>query len=554
MSLTLGEKPNELHLPTEVWYRICSLVPQSDLVSLRLVCSKLGKIALPECYKTIYIEIHRESSPRRLCEIAKSRKLLHHVRELILYDDADYSTGFKNEHSRQSFLNTVPMIRFFNRLISLRIRFRTYSRLYRRNHNSWLAMQHRLDLLDTIFHWIVGMGNKNDQDVTNSDAGFYGLPEGQSSISDLTDFSQPAIPLQQLIITNLPDHHEAKRVTSEAFLKILSMPSLSDLRLHVEARRDLHHPVRAPEGTSPASPGKYLFFDKLPVSWLAPEMTKHLQVLTLHCKDYWGWCPKMDLRLIELPRLKALSLGRYIFSHQWQIDWFASIGKQNGSGGLEELYLHECPILYEATHYGPFDTVDSGYPTLKSILGLGRRGTRENQKYPIRWNDIFSQWTKSLDNLKVFHMGQSTYQDVLQDTFTRTQKDQNFLQELFAKKHRDTQEESMRHRVWYDLQEKLASPCPSGPITGPYLKHKTSLKGQLASIEFNQYRDFQMKYIKYNIERERDNANWPWVHPEHPWEGWAPEEGTVMTDDAAYEIFMDAVDSRAASEDMLELR
>jgi hypothetical protein len=300
MSLILRKETNGLHLPPEVWYRICSFLPKSDLISLRLVCSKLGSIALPECYKTIYIEVHRESSPRRLCEIAKSRKLLHHVRELILYDNADYSKGFKKEHSRQSFLNTVPLIRFFSRSISLRIRSRTYSQMYRHNHDNYLAMQHRHAMLDTIFHWVAGMGNKDNREVIDSDAELHGQSDGKSSVPDLTDFSQPAIPLQQLIVTNLPDHHDAKLITSEDFLKITSMASITDLRLHVEAQRDLHHPVRAPEGTSPFSPGKYLFFDKLPISWLAPEITKNLQILTLHCKDYWGWCPKMDIRVVEL--------------------------------------------------------------------------------------------------------------------------------------------------------------------------------------------------------------------------------------------------------------
>ncbi|KAL6922892.1 hypothetical protein FSST1_000166 [Fusarium sambucinum] len=533
MSSTSRNELNDVHLPPEVWYRICSLLPKSDLLSLRHVSSKLDSIALPECYQTIYIEIHRESSPRRLCEIAKSRKLCYHVRELVLYDNADYSRGFKNDYSRPNFLSTVPFIRFFRRLVSLRVRFRTYSQTYRRNSDNYLAMQHRHAMLDTIFHWIAGMGNTYPQEMKDFEAGLHGdkiqeEPDGKSFTSDVAVFSQPAIPLQQLIITNLPDHHDAQLHTSEHFLKIISLASLRDLRLHVEARRDLHHPVRAPEGTSPFSPGKYQFFDRLHVSWLAPDITKNLQILTLHCKDYWGWCPKMDLRRLEFPQLKALSLGRYVFSHQWQIEWFASIEEGNGIAGLEELYLHDCPILYEATHIGPFDTVDPGYPLLKSIFGV--HGARETHKYPIRWHEIFTRWSRSLNKLKVFHMGQSTYQNSLQDTFTR--------------KHKDVEEESLRHRIWYDLQEELASPCPSGPVTHSSLEQASSLKGQLASIEFNQHRDFQMKYIKYNIQREPDNAHWPWFHPEDSCESWAPEEGTIMRDDAAYEMLMDVVKMR----------
>lgn len=165
---------DNIHLPPEVWYRICSFLPKSDLVSLRLVCSNLAIIALPECYKTIYIEVHQESSPRRFCEIAKSRKLCQQVRELILYDNADYSGGFKNHHSRQSFVNTLPCIRFFSRLISLRVRFRTYSQTYRRNQDGYLTMQHRHDMLDTILYWIAGMGNKDTRQIIDPDAVFHG--------------------------------------------------------------------------------------------------------------------------------------------------------------------------------------------------------------------------------------------------------------------------------------------------------------------------------------------------------------------------------------------
>ncbi|WXC67066.1 hypothetical protein SNK03_012832 [Fusarium graminearum] len=399
-------------------------------------------------------------------------------------------------------------------------------------------MQHRHDMLDTILYWIAGMGNKDTRQIIDPDAVFHGdkiqeYSEGKSSITDLADFSQPAIPLQQLTITNLPDNHDDRLHTSESFLKLMSMASLRDLRIHVEAQRDLHHPVRAPDGSSPFSPGKYKFFNNLYVSWLAPDIAKNLQTLTLHCKDFWGWFPKMDLRRIELPQLKVLSLGRYVFSHQWQIDWFASIGKQNGSGGLEELYLHDCPILYEATHIGPFDTFDPGYPLLKSVLGIV--GERETHKYPIRWHAIFSQWARSLNKLKVFHMGRSTYQNSLQDTFTKT--------------HQDVQDKPLRQRIWYDLLEELASPCPSGPVAHSRLEHASNLEGQMTSVKFNQNRDFQMKYIKYNIERERYNAYWPWVHPGEPYECWAPEEDTVMRDDAAYEMLMDAVDSRAINHD-----
>ncbi|UZP42847.1 hypothetical protein NXS19_010663 [Fusarium pseudograminearum] len=389
-------------------------------------------------------------------------------------------------------------------------------------------MQHRQDMLDTIFYWIAGMGNTDPRHMIDPDAVFHDdkiqdHSEGKSYLIDLADFSQPAIPLQQLIVTNLPDQHDDRLNTSEAFLKIMSMPSLRDIRLHVEPRINILHPV----ASSPFSPGKYKFFNNLHVSWLAPDIAGNLQILTLNYKEFWGWCPKMDFRRFELPQLKALSLGRYVFSHQWQIDWFASIGNGNGSGGLEELYLHDCPILYEATHIGPFDTSDPGYPLQESVLGM--TGDCETHNYPIRWHDVFSQWAGSLNNLKVFHMGKSTYQNSRNKTFRRKLNVQN---------------ESQRHQIWYDLQEELASPCPSGPPTYSRLKQASSLKGQLTSIEFNQNRRFQMKYIEFDIGRMCHNPHWPWVRRGNSNECWAPEEGTVVRDAAAYEVFMDAVHSR----------
>ncbi|CEI41894.1 hypothetical protein FVEN_g3815 [Fusarium venenatum] len=535
MSTTLRKETNisnDVHLPPEVWYRVCSFLPKSDLVSLRLVCSMLGSIALAECYKTIYMEIHRESSPRRLCEIAKSCKLRHQVRELVLYDNADYYWGFRSDYSRQSFLNTLPFVRFFSRLTSLRVRFRTYPPDFHNRDND-LAIQHRHAMLDTIFFWIAGMGNTDTREMIDFDAGSHGDkiqedPDGRMSISDFADFSQPAIPLQQLIVTNLPSHHGVRFKISEAFLKIISMASLRDLRLHAEARRDSIHPLDAPEVSSPYSPGTYKFFDSLHVSWLAPEIANNLRILTLHCQDFWGWCPRMDLRRFEFPQLKALSLGRYVFSHQWQTDWFASIGKRNGSEGLEELYLHDCPILYEATQIGPFDTFDPGYPLTESVLGDMQ--DHETHKYPIRWHNILSQWMRLLNKLKVFHMAQRTYQKSPQDMFT---------------KHKYVEEISLRHRIWYDLLEELGSPYPSGPVTHSSLEHASSLKRQLTGIKFDQHRDVRMKYIKYDIQREPDNAHWPWDHPEDSYEGLAPEEGTVMRDNAAYGMLMDAVNSRA---------
>lgn len=117
------------------------------------------------------------------------------------------------------------------------------------------------------------------------------------------------------------------------------------------------------------------------------------------------------------PNLKVLALGRYVFSHQWQVDWIASLGRENGCGGLEELYLDSCPIMWRACTLRPLD---------ESIIDLG--GDKiDNHNYPLkevmtrqsphdkywntvtvdfdlRWSDMLRTWQDKMRSLKVFRM------------------------------------------------------------------------------------------------------------------------------------------------------
>ncbi|KAF4458062.1 hypothetical protein F53441_137 [Fusarium austroafricanum] len=542
MSLTSGKDTllsNDL-LPPEVWYRICSFLPKSSLASLRLVCSKLGSIALPECFKTIYIETYRESTHRRLSEIAKSPKLRNYVRRITL--DASNSPDFdinveSSLNARENFLLTLPYLSFLRRLTSLCIRFRSQCTMESPAPDSDLTWSYRYVVLDTIYHCVAGMWTMEKQAIIDANAGFAhtGLgpdddgwwPDRNKFNPGLDDLNQQAIPLRQLIVTNMADYHDPRLNASEAFKKVISMPSIRDLRLHVISQRDNQHPTRA-DFSSPFSRAKYEFFAGLPISWLTPDITGNLRVLTLHCREFWGWCPKMDFCRFNFPHLKALSFDGYVFTHNWQIDWIGGVGQRNG--GLEELYLHDCPILYEATQMGPFDTSNPGYPLTESVLS--QNGNRYTQEFPIRWHTVLSRWAKVLGKLKVFYMGRSTYQDRQREIFTR--------------KPKDFEETALRYRLWYDLQETLMSPCPSGPVVHQSAGSACSSKAQLSSINFNQHRDFQMKYIKYDIRRQHDNGTWPWGDPERRGaEAWAPEEYTLMRDDAAYEMLMDAVEARA---------
>lgn len=130
------------------------------------------------------------------------------------------------------------------------------------------------------------------------------------------------------------------------------------LKLLVATRKNKRRPSE-----SIFLPEKYDFFENLPSTWLGPPIASNLRELSLYCPEYFGWAPKLDLRKITsgsahasaFPNLRVLALGRYVFSHEWQVEWIASLGKENGRGGLEELYLDACPIMWRARTLKPLD-------------------------------------------------------------------------------------------------------------------------------------------------------------------------------------------------------
>lgn len=91
--------------------------------------------------------------------------------------------------------------------------------------------------------------------------------------------------------------------------------------------------------------------------WLEP-IQGHIVDLELQSNSYWGYIPKCDLRDIHFPKLKALTLGKMTFTHDWQLEWILSHGHT-----LTQLTLEDCPIINEiwightldAEHYPVFN-------------------------------------------------------------------------------------------------------------------------------------------------------------------------------------------------------
>ncbi|KAH0432685.1 hypothetical protein CcaCcLH18_06261 [Colletotrichum camelliae] len=162
-------------------------------------------------------------------------------------------------------------------------------------------------------------------------------------------------------------------------------------------------------------------------AWFTPSAARNLTVLSLHHDELWGYAPKFDFRTIGaapdpgLPQLRTLSLSRFCFSHEWQIDWIASLGK----GGLKELYLDDCVLLSVA-----YCTIASAEATTKPtdvedidgkkiqlsnhgyLPGSWQGGNSWDQwsvyyRSNLQWHRFFNHWRKSMSSLMVFRMGSS---------------------------------------------------------------------------------------------------------------------------------------------------
>lgn len=138
------------------------------------------------------------------------------------------------------------------------------------------------------------------------------------------------------------------------------------------------------------------FYVQLPLVWLAPA-SQNLRTLCLSADAPWGWYPKVDLRGIYFPFLKDLTLARFTFSHDWQLQWLSG-----HAGSLTHLVLTECAILDNATSAKQhFD--GEGYPP-----GLEPDGNDTQVKgfhsHKTRWSDYFRTIEASLPEVRFFSL------------------------------------------------------------------------------------------------------------------------------------------------------
>lgn len=539
-SSSAGDPPADLPaLSAEIWDRVCSHMSKPTLFQLRLVSRQLSDIAVRWAYRSLRLEGYGTSA-ERFAKIACSPKLRGLVRELTIDTwigpDFDYNSNGSYEIP-EAFMNNLPYLRGFGKLTALHLRFSEYCG---EDDRSGMTVEETWDLryrvLDTIFHCVAGMWTKErqvqiDEAMEEMDSydwePQYPHPEEDSHLP-----SGQVIHLRELTIANLADYHEPR--LSKAWKKVLALPSLVDLKLFVATESC----DAAPESSTHFAE-KYEFFDNLPRSWLSPAVANNLRVLSLYYREYWGWFPKMDFRSIgqgsPFPQLKVLAFGNYVFSHEWQVDWLASVGKNNGSGGLEELYLDDCPVLFRARQTGPFSSSDRGYPDTGTVLG--QNWNPEEHDYPMRWNYILRRWAESMKALKVFRMGQSCWSGAPGDTLNAMDHDSSYD---------DIDSNVREHLASYQQHRDFSCPAPidQDGDEDPELAWKAGKHLHGTGMEGS--RVCQMQYIEYNIGLGPS----PWIETRRYYPGeppFEPEDGTVAEDDAAFEALMTAVEARAGA-------
>lgn len=188
--------------------------------------------------------------------------------------------------------------------------------------------------------------------------------------------------------------------TSPTFKSLLSQ--LRTLSLHIVSEWD------------EADPEKSLsFFEvhdftaELPGTWLGP-CAANLEHLKLYFDHYVGYCPLLDLRNLHFPKLKTLSLGNFVFSHNWQLDWILS-----HAATLEELYMDNCPILFAIRTYGGLQAEGYIPPSLVPNGGITHRPRNKEEIwfYDRLWHHYFAAFEQHLHQLRHFRFGSGDWSD-----------------------------------------------------------------------------------------------------------------------------------------------
>ncbi|KAI1340076.1 hypothetical protein F5Y15DRAFT_415498 [Xylariaceae sp. FL0016] len=419
-------------LPNEIYSNILSFATHDTALTSRLASKHLCSIATPQAVEHIWLEASYDVSG--FINIAKTPHLRAHVREVTIETvvrDYDYfcNNSFKPP---AAFFRALPYLRLFSGLKRLNIRFEKHCGNEDADY-SGQSIEEKYEFRRWVL-WSVFSCVSGDWDVeryqelyedTNHDLYENGeVIDNDDFFNELTRETKligemPPITLDALSIAHLADYYDTEFYHANVFQKVMASPTLKKLELYIVTEQC----PAAPENAT-WFPEKWDFFESLKDTWLTPEVAKRLEVLSLFCDDLWGWCPMMDLREINsdagpnsgFPRLKVLALGNYVFSHEWQMDWFSRLGLQNGYSGLQKLYLDYCPIMFGFMNFGPVDERPgtAGYPLKEVAIGnLQGYSAGVSRSLRMRWHHVLDHWKENMRGLRTLRIGQGAWEGEL---------------------------------------------------------------------------------------------------------------------------------------------
>lgn len=524
-------------LPDDAYHQIFGYLPRQALANCRFLNKQIGEIATYYTFRHMRLEAAYDV--HKFVHVATSESLRHLVREVTI--ETWIGPQFKYHMNRpfrppRDFFRALAYLRFLPSLKTLNVRFSRWCGVDDDEHDIIRTEEDndfRYLVLDILFRslvdeWPPANRPLREEAFVPFDVGDRGtlppLPtEGFLEFDDDDEAAQEAISIHTLTISNLADFDDERLTESSAFKKTISSKSFTCLKLLVTTPM----PSVAPEDAI-RYPEKHDFFQSLPKTWLSLPVAQNLRVLSLFFRDYWGWVPRMDFRAVNsgngtasgMPNLRVLALGNYVFSHQWQVEWIASsVGQQNGRGGLEELYLDDCPIMWQARVTEPlddsitaYDSADSGkvehsnagYPLRDVILNGTNYHNAAKFAYDLRWSYILQYWKETMTSLKIFKMGHGTWGMDLIDIKMMARygipvppvnvesSDPNWKQEVAqAREEADRRQQPLRDTTHLDYD------CPSPPPeTGYRFVHSPK---HLHGVGFRHDREHVLQYIHFDI-------------------------------------------------------
>ncbi|KAF5686157.1 f-box domain-containing protein [Fusarium denticulatum] len=377
------------HLPPETLGNVMSFLPPADIKKMRLIDHRFSPLATRRLFRRtrLLARAKDDNDPQRFVQLANS-ELSGLVREVSCDVSSIVHNGFYYMEKDQLeflsiFWDALPLLARFQNIQTLHLCFDSSFALHDFKAGS---SQFRSRVLKTVFRILMGTFTKEVPKTIDT------LSSASIEISSSNTPSSP-ITLSTLIISNLGDYYDPQLTDMPEFKT--AMGNIKALRLDIAQHKGRRGERRFIETTAIPNQCQEMF-TQLPLTWLSSTVAANLQVLSLYYQSYWGWFLNIDICLIGggngMPKLRSLALGRFVFSHQREVDWITSLD-------LEELFLEGCAVL--AKHVG-HPTIQKGLWTDGHERPATARIGGEAERTDLRWHEIIWQIRTSMLNLKRF--------------------------------------------------------------------------------------------------------------------------------------------------------